>query len=196
MCAGLHLGFTLIVSVRKLLNLTQGATCMAGALVACHADSSGLPFRFAVVLAIVACGVLGILIDPVAFRPLRARGDMGFVACPAIVSSPGVRRIRSSIAQQLTDARGLNFPFGTFPTAFSRVASLRVSLLPIVILVTVAVLVTRLILCLQETSFGRQVRAVATAGVATPGASCTAIMVTAMACSSSPSSPRTRSLTG
>lgn len=156
------LGFTLIFGVQKLLNLAHGATFMAGAFVAYYATISGLPFWFAVILAIVACGILGILIDLVAFRPLRAKGDVEFAEFPAIVSSLGVSLILISIAQQVSNTRVLNFPFGTFPVEFYRIAGLRISLLQIVILITVAVLVTLLILYLQKTSFGRQVRAVAT----------------------------------
>lgn len=153
------LGFTLIFGVQKLLNLAHGATFMAGAFIAYYCTINGLPFYVAVVFAMVATGAVAILIDLIAFRPLRARGHAEF---PAIVSSIGVDLILVSIAQQLSNTKVLNFPFGTFPIKFYTILGLRISLLQIVVLATVAILVTALIFYLKKTTFGRQVRAVAT----------------------------------
>ncbi|MCL7466132.1 branched-chain amino acid ABC transporter permease [Phaeovulum sp. NW3] len=153
------LGFTLIFGVQKLLNFAHGATFMAGAFIAYYCTISGMPFLLAIGLSMVATGVIGIVVDLVAFRPLRKRGNAEF---PALVSSIGVDLVLISIAQQVSKTQVLNFPFGTFPVKFFNFLGLRISLLQIVILATVAVLVVLLIFYLKKTSFGRQVRAVAT----------------------------------
>lgn len=157
------LGFTLIFGVQKLLNIAHAAVFMAGAFIAFYCVMLGLPFWFAVVMAMIACGVVSMIVDLVAFRPLRKKGLSQINAeFAGIVSSLGVDLILINIAQQVSNTRVLSFPFGTFPIEFYRGFGLRISLLQITILVLVAVLVAALLWYLYRTSFGRQVRAVAT----------------------------------
>jgi branched-chain amino acid transport system permease protein len=151
------LGFTLIFGVQKLLNLAHGAIFMAGAFIAYYATINGLPFWFAVVLAVIATGLVSIVTDFVAFRQLRKQGHAEFAA---IVTSLGVDLILMNIAQQVSRTQVLSFPFGTFPVEFYRGFGMRISLLQIVILVLVVVLVAALYWYIHRTSFGRQIRAV------------------------------------
>lgn len=153
------LGFTLIFGVQKLLNLAHGAVFMAGAFIAYYLVRAGVPFLFAALLATLAAGLISVLIDLIAFRPLRERGHAEFAA---IVTSIGIDLILINIAQRVSDTRVLSFPFGTFPVEFYRIFGLRISLLQIVILLLVAALLAALVFYLHKTSFGRQVRAVST----------------------------------
>ena len=77
------------------------------------------------------------------------------------MSSIGVGLVLLSVAQQVSETRVMRFPFGTFPSMAFTVAGLRVTLLQLVILGTVAATVGLLALYLYRTSLGRQVRAVA-----------------------------------
>src|SRR5437762_14269836 len=68
------LGYTLVFGVLDVLNLAHSAVFMLGAvitysLVALH----GMPFLPAAVIAVLVCGLLGLLIEFVALRPLRRR---------------------------------------------------------------------------------------------------------------------------
>ena len=152
------LGFTLVFGVQKLLNLAHGGVFMAGAFIAYYAVVSGVPFWAAAILGTLGAGLISVLIEIVAFRPLRARGQAEFAA---IVASIGVDLILVSIAQRVSDTKVLKFPFGTFPIEFYRFWGLRISLLQIMILALVAVLLAALVFYLKKTTFGRQVRAVA-----------------------------------
>ena len=154
------LGFNLIFGVQKVLNLAHGGVFMSGAFIAYYAVIVGLPFWVALLLAIVACGLISVLIDLLGFQPLRKRShaDAEF---GAIVISIGVDLILATIAQRLSATKVLSFPFGTFPVEFYRGLGLRISLLQIAIVILVAVLLAALMLFLKRTSFGRQVRAVA-----------------------------------
>lgn len=150
------LGFTLIFGVQKLLNFAHGATFMAGAFIAYYCTISGLPFLLAIGFSMLATGLIAILIDLIAFRTLRNRGNAEF---PALVSSIGVDLILVSIAQQVSKTQVLNFPFGTFPIKFYDLFGLRISLLQIVILAVVAVLVAALIFTSERPpSGGRSAR--------------------------------------
>jgi branched-chain amino acid transport system permease protein len=63
--------------------------------------------------------------------------------------------------QRISDAGTVRFPFGTIPVVFFDVAGLRISLLQIVVLSTVAALLVFLLAYIYKTTAGRQVRAVA-----------------------------------
>jgi branched-chain amino acid transport system permease protein len=89
---------------------------------------------------------------------MRARNSDPF---GALVASLGANLVLISLAQQATNARILSFPFGTFPIEIFKFASLRISLLQITMVASLAVLVGGLCYYLFVMPFGRQVRAVA-----------------------------------
>ena len=73
----------------------------------------------------VTAGLLSVLVDVVAIRPLRKRShDIEF---SAIVTTIGIDLILISIAQRLSETQVLRFPFGTFPVEFYRFGGLRIS---------------------------------------------------------------------
>lgn len=151
------LGFTLVFGTHRILNLAHGGVFMAGAFIAYFAVIAGVPLWAAALLAMVGAGLLSYAIDLVAFRPLRARGEIEFAA---LIASIGANLILTSVAQRVSNTKVLRFPFGTFPIQFYTVFGLRISLLQIVIVGTVAVILALLLVYMYRTSFGRQVRAV------------------------------------
>ena len=79
--------------------LADGGVFMAGAFIAYYAVVSGVPFWAAALLGTLGAGLISVLIEIVAFRPLRARGQSEFAA---IVASIGVDLILVSIAQRVS----------------------------------------------------------------------------------------------
>jgi branched-chain amino acid transport system permease protein len=69
--------------------------------------------------------------------------------------------ILTNIAQRISGAKVMRFPFGTAPVDAVTFLGLRITPLQIVVVVSVCVLVGILAYYLYATSFGRQVRAVA-----------------------------------
>lgn len=152
------LGFTLIFGVQKVLNLAHAGVFMAGAFMAYYLVALGLPLWVAAIFAMIGAGLVSVLVELVALRQLRTRRNAEF---SAIVATIGVDLVLISVAQILSKTQVYRFPFDTFPVVFFTFAGLRISLLQIVIVVTVLVLVFGMIFYLQKTTFGRQVRAVA-----------------------------------
>jgi branched-chain amino acid transport system permease protein len=153
------LGFTLIFGVHHILNLAHGAVFMWGAFVGLYAVTLlDLPFPAALLAASLAAGLLSVALDWVAFRPLRRRGAPEF---SAIVTSIGAGLILMSIAQRVSQTRVMRYPFGTFPIEVYSLFGLRVTLLQLTIVGSVALIVAALFLYLFYTGFGRQIRAVA-----------------------------------
>lgn len=152
------LGFNLVFGVHKIMNLAHGAVFMSAAFVGLIVVNFDLPFWLAFMLAMLGGGVMSVLVDFVAVRPLRGRGDAEF---SVIISTIGANLVLMTLAQSLSKTRIFRFPFDTFPIVFFQPFGLRLSLLQITIMATVIVFLALLGIHLYLTSFGRQVRAVA-----------------------------------
>ena len=67
------LGYTMVYGIAKMLNFAHGDVIMVGGYVSLMAVSSwGLPAWAAVLVAMVVCTVLGVIIEGLAYKPLRA----------------------------------------------------------------------------------------------------------------------------
>lgn len=67
------LGYTMVYGIAKMLNFAHGDLIMVGGYISLLAMSAlNLPWWLAVLLAMLVCTVLGILIEGLAYKPLRA----------------------------------------------------------------------------------------------------------------------------
>jgi len=109
-------GYTLVFGVLDVLNLAHATIFMIGAVIAWYGidriDFGGVPDGVAFLLILVGVfiltGLLGVLLERIAFAPLRARkaGQL-----PPLISSIGVSLIFLAIAESV---------FGTDPVDFSK----------------------------------------------------------------------------
>lgn len=65
------LGYTMVYGIAKLINFAHGDVIMVGAYISFISMKFGLPWWFAVIISIVACAVLGVVMEKVAYKPLR-----------------------------------------------------------------------------------------------------------------------------
>jgi branched-chain amino acid transport system permease protein len=153
------LGLTIVYGVHRVLNLAHGAIFTWGALVGLVTVTTfAFPLWAALVVAMVVAGLGSVVLDFLAFRPLRRRhGD----ELATIVSSIGAGLILTNIAQQFTGARIETYPVDIFPFVNYRFGGLIVSLQSLVIIACAIVLIGCVALYLFRTRFGAQVRAVA-----------------------------------
>ena len=163
-------GYTLVFGVLDVLNLAHSAVFMLGAvitysLVAFH----GFPFILAALVAVIACGFLGLLVEYVALRPLRRRGAPPI---SALISTIGLALIFVAIVEQATPgtlfswlwqdgANSVRFPSGAVPNPTYHVAGLTLEGTKIGILVTSVILMLVLGYVIKYTQVGRALRAVA-----------------------------------
>ena len=151
------LGFTLVFGIQRILNLAHGAIFMTGAMVAYFTVKGGGPLWLGFILAILASGVLSVIVELTCFRRLRKTGDEEF---GGIISSIGAGLVITTIAQRVSDTQVLRFPFDTFPVVIFKFMGLRVSMLQLFMAAAAIVLVIILGYFIYRTSFGRRVRAV------------------------------------
>ncbi len=163
-------GYTLIFGVLDILNLAHQAIYMLGAfcaLVLVSGNAAGvgslpggfqLPFWAATIVAMVVAGLLGILLDRIAFAPLRKRPDTHF---SGMVSSIAVALIFEAVATRLFLPQRAQFPADTIPAGALTIGSGALSYSRVLVIVAALVLVVSLTLLLRYTKLGQAIRAVA-----------------------------------
>ncbi|HEY0491859.1 MAG TPA: branched-chain amino acid ABC transporter permease [Candidatus Dormibacteraeota bacterium] len=163
-------GYTLVFGVLDVLNLAHSAVFMLGAvitysLVALH----GTPFILAALVAVLACGLLGLLIEFVALRPLRRRNAPPI---SALISTIGLALIFVAVVEQATPgtlfswlwqdgANSVRFPVGAVPNPTYHIGGLTLEGTKLGILATSIVLMLVLGFVIRYTQVGRALRAVA-----------------------------------
>lgn len=152
------LGFGLVFSTMGILNAAHGSYATWGALIGLFAVTNlGLPFGVGVLIAVVGAGVLAVVVDQLAFQPLRARtNDL----LPALITSIAFWISLSALARIATDARVSRFPPDSVPSDFYRVFGVGVTWIQLVAVIVAVVVTVGMHLLLQRTQFGAAMRAV------------------------------------
>jgi branched-chain amino acid transport system permease protein len=153
------LGYTLIFGVLDILNLAHQAVFMVGAFVALTLVLAfGVHVLVALGAAMLVCGLLGIVLDRVAFAPLRRRADTHF---SALISSIAAGLILEATALYIYGARVSRFPIGSFPEEPIPLGFASVSAIQVTILVVSVGLMVGLQYVVRRTRLGLAMRAVA-----------------------------------
>lgn len=152
------LGFGLVFATMGILNVAHGTFATWGALITLYMVAGmGVPFLPALVIGFVGAGLLGIVVDQVAFEPLRRKGS-GLLG--PIITSIGIWIILGQLALISTNATARRFPIGTFPEEIIRWGPFRMAPVQIVNIVVALILVVALYWFLQRSRFGSAIRAV------------------------------------
>jgi len=153
------LGFTLVFGVLGVVNLSHGAVFMVGAYAALQAVLKlNLPLAGALAVAFAASGLLGLLIDVLVLRPLRARNAPHLIP---MIATIGLAIALNSLAQGIFGAENLRFPAEVLPQQTLNIAGLHVTMLELGIIALSFGLMAVLLLVLRGTQLGRALRAIA-----------------------------------
>jgi branched-chain amino acid transport system permease protein len=153
------LGYTLVFGVLDILNLAHAAVFMLAAFVALAlVGRFHLHILVAMPLAVLFAGLLGLLLERVAFRPLRSRAGSNI---SGLISSLAMATVFEAVALQIWGPNVSRFPFGTIPerqiALFGGVVS-RLQLTIVAVAIGLFLVLTWLV---KATRLGREVRAVA-----------------------------------
>ena len=149
------LGYTLVYGIILLLNFAHGDIIMVGAYISWLVMSKlGLNPAIAVVLSIVGCMLLGVLIDKVAYAPLRDAPRLSI-----LITAIGVSYFLENGSQLLFGADAKVVPAYTSVSNI-QVGDLTLSFSAIVTVVVTAVATVVLTFLVQKTKLGMAMRAV------------------------------------
>lgn len=159
------LGYTMVYGVLKLINFAHGDLFMWGAylgltgltgVLSLFAGTSSLAILPAVILVMVTVALAGVLVERVAYRPLRSAGRLA-----PVISALGVAFILQSLARNVFGASYKTYPAGVTPSGgFAIAGAARVSVMQIIVLVVSFLLMAALYLFVQRTRVGTAMRAV------------------------------------
>ncbi len=89
------LGYTMVYGIAKMLNFAHGDVIMVGAYICFFAVSSfGLSPIIGILLAMLVCTLLGIVIEKLAYKPLRNAGSLA-----VLITAIGVSYFLQNAAQ-------------------------------------------------------------------------------------------------
>ena len=99
------LGYTMVYGIAKMLNFAHGDVIMVGAYISfCVTNYLGLPAVLSIVAAMAVCTLLGILIEGLAYKPLR-----GTPSLAVLITAIGVSYFLQNAAQLIWGAAPKNF---------------------------------------------------------------------------------------
>lgn len=149
------LGYTMVYGIIQLINFAHGDVLMIGAYIGWFATTVlGLPFFPALLLAMVCAAIFGVIVERIAYKPLRnatriaalitAIGVSLFLEYGGMIAfGPQVRTYPSVFPETIYNVGGIVFKYGD-----------------IVMLVTSVVLMVLLTVVVKYTKVGKAMRAV------------------------------------
>ncbi len=155
------LGYALVFSVLGVLNLSHSAVFMWGAFIGLLAVIEfGLPVWLSIPIAMIGAGCISVLVDIVAFAPLRRRNAPRI---SQLISSIGASILLVSIAQHgsVFGSEIRRFPIDAIPNNVIEGLPFRVTPIQIIILIISVVLMALLQYMVMRTRVGQAMRAVA-----------------------------------
>ncbi len=153
------LGYALVFSVLGVLNLAHSAVFLWGSFVGLAVVTQlGLPVWIAIPVAMLAAGGIGVLLELIAFAPLRRRNAPRI---SQLISSIGASILLVNIAQIVFGTNPQRFPQGSIPTDTILGLPFRVTPVQIVILVISVILMALLQYLVMKTRVGQAMRAIA-----------------------------------
>lgn len=147
------LGYTMVYGIAKMLNFAHGDIIMVGAYaILVTLNANGHPF-LAVLAAVLVCMVLGIVIEKVAYKPLRGASPLA-----VLITAIGVSYLLQSVAQLIFGSKSQAVTITT--AKMVKIASAEFNLNTILTLVVGAVIMVALTLFIKFTRTGRAMQAV------------------------------------
>lgn len=154
------LGYTMVYGIIRLINFAHADIFMVGVYTALFISTTfQVPFPLVVLTSMVVCAVLGVIIEKLAYKPLRNRPRLS-----ALITAIGVSLFLENFC-------ALPFVFGPDYRSFPELISLKtyviwdyynitVSNIFLINLLVVSLLLTGLFYIVHYTSIGRKMRAV------------------------------------
>lgn len=153
------IGFTLVFGILDRLNLAHPAVFAGSAFVGIElVERVGLSIWMALPLVFVFGGVMGLIIERVAFRPLKNRPDAHFAG---LISSIAIAGMIIALLQWRYGPNTRRFPAGSFPETRFEVLGANMTLVQVVVVVVSLALVVGLTWLVASSRLGRAMRAIA-----------------------------------
>jgi branched-chain amino acid transport system permease protein len=156
------LGYTMVYGVLKMINFAHGDLCILGAFIGLTVLSSGVfsglgtvvLLGLAFVIATVLVAVAGVVLDQLAYKPLRKANRLS-----AVVSALGASMLIENGIMLIWSPNVQVFPQNLLPTTTWRILGANVSFVQVLIIVGAFLLMAVLYYFVHHTRLGTAIRA-------------------------------------
>jgi len=148
-------GYNMVYGILELINFAHGDIYMFGTFIALTLLASVVPVPVAILLACLAGGLIGILVERVAYRPVRNAQRV-----VPMISAVGAALVLRNAAQLIWGTETMPFP-QLFPTQMIQVGNVQVNTLQIIVLVLALSLTGVFAVIVRKTKLGKATRSVA-----------------------------------
>lgn len=149
------LGYTMVYGIIKLINFAHGDIYMLGAYCAFLITTyCGLGFIPALLISMVFCGVVGVLIERIAYKPLRHATRI-----TALITAIGVSYVLEYATQYIMGSEVRTYP-KLLTSASFHLGPVTITMQQVYIFVITVILMVVLQFIVQKTKMGRAMRAV------------------------------------
>ncbi|MBQ7844733.1 MAG: branched-chain amino acid ABC transporter permease [Clostridia bacterium] len=151
------LGYSMVYGIAKMLNFAHGDVIMIGGYITfCATQYWGLPPVVSVLAAMLVCTALGVIIERLAYKPLRAASSLA-----VLITAIGMSYFLQNSAQLIWGANPKSFPsVVNIPTLYLLDGRLLISGETMVTVLANIVIMISLTLFTGKTKMGRAMRAV------------------------------------
>ena len=149
------LGYTMVYGIAKMLNFAHGDVIMVGGYISfCASSVLHLPVLVSVLLSVVVCTVLGIVVEALAYKPLRSAAPLA-----VLITAIGVSNLLQNLALLIWKAA---------PKVYTPVVSgslelldgqLKISYVSLVTVIACLVIMAALTFFTGKTKLGKAMRA-------------------------------------
>ena len=148
------LGYTMVYGIAKMLNFAHGDVIMIGGYVAFTAISTlHMPVWISIIISIIACIILGVVIEKVAYKPLRNASPLAI-----LITAIGVSYFLQNVALLIFGSAAKSFK--SVVPKFSLNIGFNVTGETIVTIVVTILIVIGLTLFMNKTKSGKAMLAV------------------------------------
>ena len=149
------IGYTMVYGIAKMINFAHGDIIMVGAYALYFSISVlGLPVPVALVITAIVCAVLGVVIEKVAYKPLRSAPPLA-----VLITAIGMSFFLQSASLLIFGSTPIPFQ-SVIPNVNISVGPVVISSITVVTLIVTAIAMILLTLFVNKTKMGSAMRAV------------------------------------
>ena len=151
------LGYTMVYGIARMLNFAHGDIIMVGGFAIFTAVSTlGLPAGVGILVGVVVCTILGVVIETIAYRPLRGASSLA-----VLITAIGVSYLLQNVALLVFGSNARQFTsVVNVPSLTLAGGQLSISGVTMVTIITCVVIMAALTTFIKKTKIGQAMLAV------------------------------------
>ena len=150
------IGYSIVYSIMGMINFAHGELLMIATFSLWVLLNAGIPFAWAVALAIVITALFGILIERIAYRSIRNAGES-----TQIITSLAVSIFLEALCQAIFNSSSKALIIPDFFSKTFQIFDATVSMIDVITLACTVILTLTVVLIIHRTAVGKAMRAVA-----------------------------------